>query len=159
MSSSTSRAEAVFFDDLRVGDVVTTRRRTITEADVSTFANWSWDVNPVHTDDVASLGTPYGERVAHGLIGPCLAMGLLSRLDIFEDASYAFLGVDSWSFSKPLLIGATIHCRAEVTGLREASSGHAGVVTRELRLVDAEDQVVQSGTVTVLMRKRVGPTP
>lgn len=154
MSLSTSAVNSVYFEDLEVGAVVTTRRRTITEGDVGTFANWSWDTNPVHTDEVAGARAPYGGRVAHGLLGLSVAMGLLSRLDIFEDASYAFLGIEKWSFAAPLKIGATVRCRAKVTALREATSGHAGVVTRELQVLDEHDDIVQSGVVTVLMSKR-----
>ena len=61
------------------------RLPAVTESDIALFAGWSWDTNPVHTDEVVASQTPFGGRVAHGLIGLSMAMGLISRLDIFED--------------------------------------------------------------------------
>ena len=83
-----------FFEDFRTGQVFRSQGRTITEADVVMFAGWSWDTNPVHTDaESAQLGR-FGERIAHGFLGLSVAMGLASRLGVFEGSSIALLGID-----------------------------------------------------------------
>ncbi|WP_414647994.1 MaoC/PaaZ C-terminal domain-containing protein [Desulfitobacterium sp.] len=38
------------FDQFEIGDVFETAQRTITEADVATFAGLSGDYNPLHTN-------------------------------------------------------------------------------------------------------------
>lgn len=48
---------AVHFEDFRMGQVFETLARTITETDLVTFAGWSWDTNPVHTDAWSSRGS------------------------------------------------------------------------------------------------------
>ncbi|WP_068402018.1 MaoC/PaaZ C-terminal domain-containing protein [Kribbia dieselivorans] len=154
MSSSTSTARALYFDDLELGQEYVTRGRTVTESDITLFAGWSWDTNPVHTDEVVAGGTPFGTRVAHGLIGLSMAMGLISRLDIFDDAAQAFLSIDEWRFLAPLRPGTTIHCVVEVVTLRPTSDGRRGVVARRLSVKDQSGALLQQGVVTVLMHRK-----
>ena len=42
----------------KVGDKVAFRR-TITEADVALFIGITWDVNPLHTDELYCNATPF----------------------------------------------------------------------------------------------------
>lgn len=145
-----------WFEDFAAGQVLTTQARTVTEADVVQFAAWSWDTNPVHTDAVASADGRFGERIAHGLLGMSVAMGLVSRLGVFEGSSVALLGVEGWRFVRPLLIGTTVHCTVAITGTRLTSSGTEGVLQREVELLDAADQVLQAGRIDLLVATRPG---
>ncbi|NOY97747.1 MAG: hypothetical protein GXP40_00885 [Chloroflexi bacterium] len=43
-------------------------RRTLTDGDVSLFIGATWDVNPLHTDDVYMSGTPLKRRIVPGLL-------------------------------------------------------------------------------------------
>ncbi|MCD6302041.1 MAG: dehydratase, partial [Anaerolineae bacterium] len=65
----TDPARGRYFEDMSVGDVVTSPARTVTEADVTLFAGLSGDYNPLHTDAVHAETTPFGQRIAHGLLG------------------------------------------------------------------------------------------
>src|SRR3712207_2139671 len=106
-----SGAVTYYFEDFRPGQEFLSQARTITEADVVTFAGWSWDTNPVHTDAEAARLGRFGERIAHGVLGLSVALGLASRLGVFESCSIALLGVENWQFRRPLLIGDTVRCR------------------------------------------------
>ena len=55
-----------YFDELQVGDTVITHKRTITEADISNFANLSWDHFYAHTDHTSLEGTLFEKPVALG---------------------------------------------------------------------------------------------
>ncbi len=44
-----------FFEDFSRGQVFHTQGRTFTEADIVSFAGWSWDTNPVHIAKVHRL--------------------------------------------------------------------------------------------------------
>lgn len=145
---------ALYFEDFEPDQVFVTQRRTITEADVVSFAAWSWDTNPVHTDEDYGRDTRFGERVAHGLLGMSVSMGLASRLGVFEGSSVALLGVDEWRFLLPLRIGDTVHCRVEILGTRLTSKQDAGILFRRFTLVNQRDEVVQEGKIDLMVRRR-----
>jgi acyl dehydratase len=143
-----------YFEDFHPGQVFLSQARTITETDVVTFAGWSWDTNPVHTDAESARQGRFGERIAHGLLGLSVAMGLASRLGVFESCSIALLGIDGWRFRRPLLIGDTVLCRVEVLATRQTSKGDAGILDRRLTLLNQRDEAVQDGEIGLMVRLR-----
>lgn len=144
----------MFYEDFTAGQVFVSQRRTITEADVVTFAGWSWDTNPVHTDAVGAAQGRFGVPIAHGALGLSVALGLASRLGVFEDSSIALLGIDEWRFVAPLLVGDTVRCRVEVLSTRLTSSGTSGVLERRFTLTNQRDEVVQEGRIGLLVATR-----
>jgi acyl dehydratase len=52
--------KALAFEDFAVGDEYAPPARAVTEADVMAFAGLSGDTNPVPSDAVFAVGTPYG---------------------------------------------------------------------------------------------------
>jgi acyl dehydratase len=143
-----------YYEDFRPGQVFLSQARTITEADVVTFAGWSWDTNPVHTDAEGARHGRFGERIAHGLLGLSVALGLASRLGVFESCSIALLGIDGWRFQRPLLLGDTVRVRVEILGTRLTSKGDAGILRRRLTLVDQDDETVQDGEIGLMVALR-----
>ena len=147
-------AVAHHYEDFAAGQVFLSQARTITETDVVTFAGWSWDTNPVHTDAELARYGRFGERIAHGLLGLSVAMGLASRIGVFESCSVALLGIDDWRFRRPLRIGDTVRCRVEILGTRLTSRGDAGVLQRRFTLLDQHEEVVQDGEIPLLVSLR-----
>ena len=144
----------MFFEDFSVGQTFTSQGRTITETDVVLFAGWSWDTNPPHTDAESMRDSRFGERIAHGMLGLSVALGLASRLGIFEDSSIALLGVDGWRFHAPIRIGDTVHVTVEITGTRPTSAGDAGILSRRFTLTNQDGVVVQSGDIGLMVATR-----
>ena len=151
---TTHAAGPCFFEDFAVGDIFTTLARTITETDVVAFAGWSWDTNPVHTDAVSSAEGRFGSPIAHGLLGMSVAMGLVSRLGLFEGSSIALLGVDDWTFARPIRIGDTVTCVLTIVGLRLTSRGDSGVLERHFSLRNQDGAEVQSGRIDLMVSVR-----
>jgi acyl dehydratase len=145
-----------YYEDFRPGQVFLSQGRTITEADVVTFAGWSWDTNPVHTDAEGARHGRFGERIAHGLLGLSVALGLASRLGVFESCSIALLGIDDWRFRRPLLLGDTVRVRVEILGTRLTSKGDAGILHRRFTLLNQREEDVQDGEVPLLVSLRPG---
>ena len=87
-----------FYEDYAVGDEFITPARTVTEADVTMFAALSGDYNRLHTDAEYAAQGPFGERIAHGLLGLSIVIGLAYRTEIDPDGAVAFLGL-IWKFS------------------------------------------------------------
>ena len=57
-----------YWEEFTVGEVLVTGRRTIDGGDVSRFAGLTGDFNPLHVDAEFAKTTPFGERVAHGIL-------------------------------------------------------------------------------------------
>lgn len=149
---------AWWFEDFAVGREVTSLGRTVTEADVVTFAGLTGDYHPLHTDAIYAAGTEFGERVAHGLLGLGLAFGLLARGGIFEPTVVALLGVREWRFSAPVRLGETVRARASVRDTRpSASRPTCGIVTLGVEVVRDDDVVAQQGELSLLVRRAPPP--
>ena len=143
----------MFFEDLKPDTVIVSPARTVTEHDVAAFAGLSGDYNPLHTDAEFARATPYGERIAHGLLGLSIASGLASRVGVLEGSALAFRDLE-WQFRRPILFGDTIHTVVRVKTCREAPAMGGGLVSFDVRLLNHRDEVVQRGVWNVLVRLR-----
>ncbi len=144
----------LYFEQFTVGDSVTTAARTITEADVVAFAALSGDWTSIHTDAEFAKGTMFGQRVAHGLLGLSIATGLAVRLGFIEGTVIAFRELGAWKFSTPILIGDTIHVRAEVIETKAFPRLGGGNVTFSVEIINQRGQVVQRGTWSMLVKSK-----
>jgi 3-hydroxybutyryl-CoA dehydratase len=142
------------FDDLVVGDEWESPRRTITQADVVLFAGISGDYNPIHMDHDAAGRGPFGQPVAHGLLGFAIASGLMSQAPRLD--TLAFLGILEWRFHHPILFGDTIHGVSRVEALEPSGNGRRGVVTWYRRIFNQEGRLVQEGRTQTLVRAQPG---
>ncbi len=145
----------ICFDDIAVGQAYTTGRRTITDADIVNFAGLSGDFNPLHMDDVfAAEETPFGRRIAHGLLGLAVGDGLQCEMNDWY--VLAFLETRR-RFEGPIFPGDTIHAEYEVASTRRSESKpDRGAVVVDVRLVNQDGTVVQSGEDTVLVGTDAG---
>ena len=143
-----------YYEDFEVGQEYVTPARTIGEYDVAAFAGLSGDFNPVHTDREFAESTSFGRPLAHGALGLSVATGLIARTGLFDGTAIAFLGIDGWRFSKPIFFGDTIHVEFTISAMRETSNPQGGILTRAVRIVNQHKEVVQSGDMTLMVRRR-----
>ena len=54
--------------EITLGNCASTTK-TVTETDVYLFAGITGDLNPAHTNEVSASQTPFGGRIAHGILG------------------------------------------------------------------------------------------
>ncbi|HEV2357606.1 MAG TPA: MaoC/PaaZ C-terminal domain-containing protein [bacterium] len=144
---------SMYYEDVEVGAEFESPGRTVTEADVVGFAALSGDWNAIHTDAVFASGTRFGQRIAHGVFGIALATGLSTRLGLFGETTVALLSVE-WKFRAPVFIGDTLRLRVRVVSKRLTSRGDTGVLERQMALVNQRGEVVQEGTMPILVRVR-----
>jgi len=57
-----------YFEVLEIGESLTTEKRTITNEDITEFANLTGDHFYAHADDESTKMSMFGERVAHGYL-------------------------------------------------------------------------------------------
>ena len=146
-------ARGLYFEEYTIGDSIMSQGRTVTEADIVNFAMLSGDWNPLHTDAEAAKGTPYGQRIAHGLLVLSMATGLTERLGILNQTVLGFMGLE-WEFRAAVRIGDTIRVHAAVSELKPMLRLGGGYVTLKLQVRNQEDKVVQRGTWTVLVKSK-----
>ncbi|MEJ2732891.1 MAG: MaoC/PaaZ C-terminal domain-containing protein [Anaerolineae bacterium] len=144
--------KGLYFEEYEVGQSVTSQGRTVTEADVVAFAALSGDWNPMHTDAEFAAQHPFGQRVAHGLLGLSIASGLAVRLGFLEETALALREIGEWKFSLPVYFGDTIRVRATVTETKPMPRLGGGLVRLKMEILNQEDKVVQRGTWGVLVR-------
>jgi acyl dehydratase len=142
--------QPLHFEELQVGMVWHSRGRTVTEADVVCFAGLTGDYDPLHVDREFAKQTPFGQPVAHGLLGLSLVAGLGSNFPMVH--TVAFVSLKNWEFLRPVFIGDTVHAVNEVAELRE-NGRRRGVVVWKRQLVNQSGAVVQQGLFETLVAK------
>ena len=147
--------QGLYYEEYTVGDAITSQGRTVTEADIVNFAMLSGDWNPLHTDAEAARETPYGERIAHGLLVLSMATGLAERLGFMHQTVLGFMGLE-WQFRAAVKIGDTIRVQATVSELKPMARLGGGYVTFKVQILNQEDKVVQRGAWTVLVKSKEG---
>ena len=150
MTEST-RPRGYYFEEFEIGYAAETPSRTITETDVVLFAGFSGDYNQLHTDAEFAKETPFGERVAHGLLGLAIVSGLAMRLGIIEGTILAFRGLKC-KFRSPIKFGDTIRARFEVKEKKVMRRLGGGLVTFDVSVFNQEDEMVQKGAWKALIK-------
>lgn len=143
---------SLFWQDLSVDDEWESPARTLTETDIVLFAGLTGDYNSLHTDAEAAAAGPFGERVAHGLLGLAFVAGLASTAPRVR--TLAFVSIDTWSFRKPIRPGDTVHVLSRVEKVEPQSRGRRALVTWHRRLVDGNEATLQEGRVVTLVLGR-----
>jgi 3-hydroxybutyryl-CoA dehydratase len=151
MSLTSPANRGLYFEEFQVGQHITTAGRTIAESDIFTFAGFSGDFNQIHTDAEFSKGTPFGQRVAHGLLGLSIASGLAMRTGVLEGTVIAFREIKDWKFVNPIFISDTIHVEMEVTETKALPRIGGGAVVITLDVKKQSGETVMKGSWTVLV--------
>lgn len=154
MSPIPAGPRGMYFDEFQVGQRIITAGRTVTEADIVNFAGISGDYNQIHVDAVYSAGSPFGQRVAHGLLVTAIASGLAMQTGVMEGTVLAFREINEWKFIKPVFIGDTVHVVLEVKETKDLRRIGGGSVMIEVSVVNQRDEVVMKGFWTVLIASR-----
>jgi 3-hydroxybutyryl-CoA dehydratase len=143
-----------YLDDIAVGDRHTTRGRTITETDIVTFAMFSGDWHPIHTDvGFAEADPRFGKRIAHGALVLSVALGLV---EFRPEAMKAFYGIERLRFVAPTHIGDTLHVATEVLAV-EPRGADDGIVTSRFVVLDQHDaEVLVAELKTLVVRRGSG---
>ena len=145
------------FEDLQVGDSLTTHRRTVTEADIVNFGCVSGDHFYAHFDEEAAKDSLFGKRVAHGYFVVSAAAGLF--VDPAPGPVLANYGLDNLRFIEPVGIGDTIQARVTVKKKiakekRPDEDRATGVVVWDVEIVNQDEKAVALYDVLTLVARR-----
>jgi acyl dehydratase len=141
------------FDEFQQGDQFVSPSRTVCEADVVNFAGLSGDYNPLHIDSEFAMSTPFGERIAHGMLVASMATGMANWTGIFEGTTIALME-QVLQYKGAVKFGDTVHLQLTVADKHETSKKDRGVVTFDTQIVNQEGNNVIEGQWTLMMRRQ-----
>jgi acyl dehydratase len=141
-----------FYEEFEVGQRFETPRRTVTEADIGSFAGLTADFNPLHMDEVFAAQSDFNGRISHGPMIVGMAFGLGSRADLMDGTVLALLEI-GWKFIKPVRPSDTISAVFTVLDKRETRAPDRGVVTLQIDVLNQHGEVAQTGTAKTLIRR------
>lgn len=145
-----------YFEELQVGETLTTRKRTVTESDVVNFANVSWDHFYAHVDATSLEGTIFTQRVAHGYFVLSAAAGLF--VEGKKGPVLLNYGLEECRFTKPVYPGMTIGVRLTVKEKvdqekRSEDDIAKGIVKFLVDVYDETGETVAIATILTMVKK------
>ncbi len=144
----------LWFEEFEPGQQIITSGRTIVESDIVSFAGLSGDYNQMHTDAEFAQKTPFGQRVAHGLLILSIASGLAMRTGVMEGTVIAFREINNWKFTSPVFIGDTIHAVLRIVETKAIPRVGGGSVIVEISVKNQRDEVTMKGLWTALIASK-----
>lgn len=145
------------FEDLEIGETLITAKHTVTEADITNFANVSGDNFYAHMDATSLEGTIFTGRVAHGYFVLSKAAGLF--VDAKKGPVLLNYGIDEARFTKPVYPGMTIGVKLTVKEKaaqekRTPEDIAKGIVKWLVDVYDETGETVAIATILTMVKKR-----
>lgn len=144
------------FEELKIGETYITAKHTVTESDITNFANVSGDNFYAHMDATSLEGTIFEGRVAHGYFILSKAAGLF--VDARKGPVLLNYGLDECRFVKPVYPGMTIGVKftcKEKTGQekRDEDDIAKGIVRWLVDVYDQTGETVAIATILTMVKK------
>ena len=127
-----------------VGDSLAGFERLVTQGRVDDYAEASGDYNPIHLDEAYAAATPFGGRIAHGMLTLAFVTEMLAST--FPNTWHTG-GKLKVRFSAPVFPGETVTAYGTITSIDETDSGPVAVCSVGCRKSDGTNAV--SGRATV----------
>jgi len=135
----------LYLEDLTIGHSAELTR-TVTAADIEAFAEVTGDTNPLHLDDAYAATTPFGQRIAHGMLTASYISAVLGTQLSGPGSIYVS---QSLRFRRPVKIGDVVTATATITDIDLVRAR----VTLETKCVVAGKTVID-GEATVIAQRR-----
>lgn len=137
--------QGLYFDELTEGQSAELVR-VVGAGDLDAFAEVSGDTNPVHLDEAYAKTTPFGGRIAHGMLSAAYISAVLGTKLPGPGAIYLS---QQLRFRRPVKIGDPVTARVTVKELDE-KRGHATLTT----VCEVNGKTVVDGEAVVMVPRR-----
>jgi acyl dehydratase len=146
-------AEPLYFDDLHVGQRITSSTITVDEMAIIAFGS-AFDPQPFHTDPTAARGSVFGGLIASGWHTAALSMRLLvTSAPPIAGGLVGAGGEIAWP--APTRAGDILHIDAEVIAVTPSRSRpDRGIVTLRSETRNQRKEVVQILTAKLVVPRR-----
>ena len=143
------------FDELAIGDSITTGSRVVTREDIESFARTTGDTFYAHMDDEAARRNPlFDGLVAHGYLVLSLAAGLFVWPD--EGPVLANYGIDRLRFATPTYPGDEIHVVLTCKHKKQLDGRGYGEVTWDTNVINQRGDVAAAYDVLTMVANSPG---
>jgi len=133
--------QGLTYEDMPLGLVFRTARRTVTETDLVNFITWGGFTEPLFWDASHAAEGGYTGRLVPGGLTYCLAEGLVLQTNVLHGTGLAFLHMEL-TVHGPVYVGDTVHAVVETTDCRPSSKPGRGVVTSRITVRNQRDEDV-----------------
>jgi 3-hydroxybutyryl-CoA dehydratase len=140
-----SGLQGLYFEELSLGQSAEITR-VVGAADIEAFAAVSGDSNPLHLDEAYAAATPFGARIAHGMLSAAYISAVLGGRLPGPGAIYLS---QSLRFRRPVRIGDPVMTRVTVEALDD-KRGHATLST----LCQVNGKTVVDGEAVLMVPRR-----
>jgi len=138
-------ADLVVRSDFYIGERASLTK-TVSDADVATFAELIGDSNPLHVDEEYARRSRFGRRIAHGMFTGGLISAVLGNKLPGVGAIYLSQQIE---FLAPVYIGDTITATVEVTAWQPDKR----IITLMTDCYNQEELQVVTGKAVLLVDK------
>ncbi|KRA24628.1 hypothetical protein ASD65_09570 [Microbacterium sp. Root61] len=98
--------------------------RAIPQEDIDLYAQLSGDDNPIHVDAVAAAASPFGGRIAHGMLTLSMVVPHLREIYRVTGTTTGIVyGFNKIRFPSPVPSGERIRVRGEIADVIEIDGG------------------------------------
>lgn len=146
-----------YFEEVEIGEALTTHRRTVTEADVVNFGGISGDHFYAHFDEIAAKDSLFEQRVAHGYFVLSAAAGMF----VHPSPGPVLLnyGLEDLRFLAPVPPGDTIQAkliakRKTTRQKRTTDKFHYGMIWWDVEVSNQRNELVAEYTILTLVKRR-----
>ena len=117
--------------------------RAVPQEDIDLYARLSGDDNPIHVDAEAAARSPYGGRIAHGMLTLGMVVPHLRQIYRVEGTRTGIVyGFNRIRFPQPVPSGARIRVRGRVSEVTDLGDGWQVVLALVWEVEDAEEPAV-----------------
>jgi len=144
------------WEDIQPGMSLQTHKRTITDSDIISFANLTWDHFYAHTDITSLEGSIFEKRTAHGYFILAAAAGLF----VFPGKGpvAANYGLEDCRFLRPIYHNDTISvrltCKQKIDREQKGTELPSGIVKWYAEVFDTDNELVAIATVLTMVQKK-----
>ena len=137
--------QGLYFDELTLGQSAE-MSRVVGAADIAAFAEVSGDNNPVHLDDAYARTTPFGERIAHGMLSGAYISAVIGTQ--LPGPGTIYLS-QTMRFRRPVRIGDQVTARVTIKAL-DPAKGHVTLDT----VCEVNGKAVVDGEALIIAPRR-----
>jgi acyl dehydratase len=131
------------FEGWSTGQMLTTRGRTVAEADIVSYVNTVGYTESLFLDMEYLRERGHDKRMAPALLTTSIADALIIQTGVLHDYAVALMGIDNLTARAPVYAGDTLRIEVEVTGTKASSSSpDRGVVTTHQKVINQSGEVV-----------------